>query len=172
MHMRPKCVLLDAGPVFELHRQGLWGAVVDQVEIVLPSIVAGREVRYWDAGNGETVEIDLQPEINRRRILVEEVSPAEMAGTLSRFDPSVSGSVDPGELEALTLIASWHWGAPPHFCTADRMAVVALCALGHSELALSLEEFLRRLGIRRNLPRRYTSEAMKSWVAEGAQRAL
>ena len=48
--MKPRFCLLDAGPVIELHRLGLWEGLMERADLVIPSVVAFREAEFWDTG--------------------------------------------------------------------------------------------------------------------------
>jgi hypothetical protein len=79
-------------------------------------------------------------------------------GDRSAYNPATR--IDTGELESLTLLRLWE-GKPPPFCTADGMAVVGLCLLGFSHLAISLESLLTRFGLGRKLSWRFSEGALK-----------
>lgn len=171
MSTRPKYFLLDAGPVIELHRLGLWQAVTERAELVLPGKVLDSEVVFWDAGDGVGHTIYLGEDAAAGRITVERAEPAQIVELLNRFDPTVRERVDQGELEAITLLLRWDHPRP-EFCTADRMAVVALCLLGESSLLVSLENLLQRVGLGRLLQWRFSDKAMTQWRGEGQARRL
>jgi hypothetical protein len=97
---------------------------------------------------------------------------SELARTRGIFDSSIRDSVHEGELEALTVLRLWQ-GSRPRFCTADRLATVALCLLGLADAAISLEALLRDIGLSRDVGRRWFSEAaMQSWLDEGRRRFI
>ena len=71
MNTKPRFFLLDAGPVIELHRLGLWDQVVDRCELLVPSVVAHRESQYWVREDGSRASINLveDAEAGRLRLL-------------------------------------------------------------------------------------------------------
>lgn len=81
-------------------------------------------------------------------------------------------SVDPGELHALTLLRCWHGEPVPAFCSGDRMAIVCLCLLGYSDVAVSVEELLSAIGLTGTVKRQFTKPAMAAWVEEGRRRYM
>ncbi len=170
--MKPRFCLLDAGPIIEFHRLGVWDQVVERSELVIPSVVAGREVEFWDSGEGVGKPIDLGRFIESGAVEVMEADAQLLQETLSLFDPALVDSVHLGELEALALLKTWQGDIMPSFCTGDRLATVALCLLGFSQLAISLEAFLNQVGLSRKLPRHFRCGAMNSWVEEGRRRFI
>ena len=170
--MRPQVCLLDAGPVIELHRLGLWEGVVRRTELVIPSVVASREAKFWDAGEGVGKPIVLDQFINNGEIRIVDASPLMLNETRRLFDASLVDSIDLGELEALALLQSWQGRDLPSFCTGDRLATVGLCLLGHSDLAVSLEAFLERVGLGGKSRPQFRRAKMDSWVEEGSRRFI
>ncbi|MCD4748431.1 MAG: hypothetical protein K8R59_03565 [Thermoanaerobaculales bacterium] len=170
--MKPRFCLLDAGPIIELHRLGVWDQMVERAELVIPSVVAGREVEFWDSGEGVGKPIDLSRFIESGAVEVMEADAQLLQDTLGLFDPTLVESVHLGELEALALLKTWQGENPPSFCTGDRLATVALCLLGFSELAVSLEAFLDQVGLSRKLRRQFRRDAMNRWVEEGRHRVI
>ena len=59
MSTKPRLFLLDANIVIHLHELGLWAALIQVAEVYLPSIVAFREVQFFDAKDGETYPTSL-----------------------------------------------------------------------------------------------------------------
>lgn len=161
MSTKPKLFLLDAVVVIELHRLGLWTDVVERAEVFLPSIVAMRESQYWKGDDGTTQSINLEQDAGLGRIRVIEADAAEMSNTLDAFDVVMQQSIDPGELEALTILRRWDEPAPPSFCTADYKAIEATCLLGFDRLCVSLEAILERVGLSRTLDEKFSSKSLK-----------
>lgn len=172
MSTRPRYFLLDAGPVIELHRLGLWSDVLQRCEIVVPEIIARREARYWLREDGSVPLIDVMSDADAGRVTLYECSPEDLHDTFALFDAVTRQSVDPGELHALTALRLWGHGHRPRFCSADRMAVVCLCLLGFADLGVSLEEILGDVGLGRQLDRQYRRLTLADWVAEGRERRM
>jgi len=173
MPTRPKFFLLDAGPVIELHRLGIWEKVMDCCDLLVPRYIALKETVYWRKDDESIHSIRLQEDIKAGRIEAPETDSDQLLEVLNRFDSVMKDGVDAGELHALTILHNWpKTTAPPEFCTGDRLATIALCLLGFSNLAISLEELLNRLGLSRKPGRAFRREKMISWVADGVQRRL
>jgi hypothetical protein len=147
MSGKPKLFLLDAGPVIGLHELGLWRELLSRADVLVPSVVAKKEVIFWDDGQGVGRPIDV----------------------LGLFDPVMRERIDPGEAEAITLLYSWE-GNRPELCTADGAAVRTACLLGLADSIVSLEAILKRLGLgQRRLASRYTEKKMRRWIADGRE---
>ncbi len=150
MPTKPKLFLLDAVVVIHLHELGLWARFTELADVIVPGVVADREVRYWakEQADGDPIRtpINLRDDAAAGRITIEEADAADLLETQARLPPIAREGVDPGELEALTLIRLAK-DPKPVFCTADRLAFHGLCQLGFQEQALCLEALLKRLGL-------------------------
>lgn len=172
MSSKPKLVLLDAGPIIELHRLGRWDQVLDRAEVVVPRVIAEREAEYWVREDNSRRPINTLSDAEAGRLSILDCGEGDLRHTLELFDRVTQQSVDPGELHALTLLRCWQRDPVPAFCSGDRMAIVCLCLLGFSESALSVEELLSTVGLTATLKRQFTKLAMAAWVEEGRRRHL
>ncbi|MBI5446229.1 MAG: hypothetical protein HY900_34070 [Deltaproteobacteria bacterium] len=172
MSGKPKLFLLDAGPVIGFHELGLWAALLDRAEVIVPAVVADREARFWDDGQGVGRAITLRADEAAGRLQIMGADAVIVAAVLSRFDPVMRERIDPGEAEAITLMCNCE-KEPREFCTADHAAVRAACLLGFADRVVSLETILRRVGLGRpGLAARYSETRVRQWVAEGRQQRL
>ena len=171
MPTKPKLFLLDAVVVIHLHELGLWARVTELADVIVPGVVADREVRYWakEQADGDPVRspINLRADAAAGRITIEEADAADLLETQARLPAVARDGVDPGELEALTLIRLAK-DPKPAFCTADRLAFHGLCHLGFGELALSVEALLRQLGMapKGGVSRQYSQDLFSRWIKE------
>ncbi len=60
MSGKPRLFLLDAGPVIGLHELGLWHELLERAQVIVPAVVAYKEVVFWDDGGGVGRPIDLR----------------------------------------------------------------------------------------------------------------
>ena len=60
MSGKPRLFLLDAGPVIGLHELGLWHELLERAQVIVPAVVADKEVVFWDDGGGVGRPIDLR----------------------------------------------------------------------------------------------------------------
>jgi len=167
MSGKPRLFLLDAGPVIGLHELGLWHGLLERAHVIVPAVVADKEVEFWDDGGGVGRPIDLRRDEAAGHLQICCADAANIANVLDRFDPVMRERIDAGEAEAIALLHCWD-GEPPEFCTADRAAVRAACLLGLADRIVSLEALLRRVGLgqSRLLPK-YQERTIREWVAEG-----
>lgn len=177
MPTKPKLFLLDAVVVIHLHELGLWARFTELADVIVPGVVADREVRYWakEQADGDPIRtpINLRDDAAAGRITIEEADAADLLETQARLPPIAREGVDPGELEALTLIRLAK-DPKPVFCTADRLAFHGLCQLGFQEQALSLEALLKRVGLapKGGLNRQFSQKLFEHWIREGSIEAI
>jgi len=161
-------LLLDADIVIDLHKIGLWKAVISQYKVHLPSTVIGEIKHYWK-GN-EQVAIDLAPEINGGEVVEVSVDPIDQKKV---FDLLVSKKVDAihdGEREALSFM---YFHNDETFCIAlkDHAAIRAAVVLDIIDKALSVESMLKEAGVLRQkfpLPYELTEKRFSKFKTEGA----
>lgn len=171
MSTKPKLYLLDANVLLQLHRLQIWNEVLQRAIVVLGSIVADQESRFWQADDRTMWGIDLQPDLQAGRLKILGAEAADLAAVAQVFDPTMAESIHAGELEAITLLRVWDAAEdpPPLFCTGDRKAVEATCLLGLGHLTVSLEEVLHQLGVPcpPGLKSWFRKLTMEAWVREG-----
>ncbi len=169
MSGKPRLFLLDAGPVIGLHELGLWRDLLDRAHVIVPAVVADKEVAFWDDSGGVGRPIDLRHDEAAGRLQICCADAATVASVLDCFDPVMRERIDAGEAEAIALLHCWD-GERPGFCTADGAAVRAACLLGLADRIVSLEAVLRRVGLGPpRLALKYCEKKVRQWVAEGRQ---
>ena len=169
MSGKPRLFLLDAGPVIGLHELGLWRELLDRAHVIVPAVVADKEVVFWDDSEGVGRPIHLRRDEAAGRLQICCADAATVASVLDRFDPVMRERIDAGEAEAIALLDWWD-GERPEFCTADGAAVRAACLLALADRIVSLEAVLRRVGL--GTPRlalKYCEKKVRQWVTEGRQ---
>lgn len=172
MSGKPRRFLLDAGPVIGLHELGLWRELLERAQVIVPAVVADKEVMFWDDGGGVGCPIDLRGDEAAGRLQICCADAVAVASVLDHFDPVMRERIDPGEAEAIALLQCWE-GERPEFCTADGAAVRAACLLGLADRIVSLEAILRRVGLGPPwLAPKYCEKKVRQWVAEGRQMRL
>lgn len=169
MSGKPRLFLLDAGPVIGLHELGLWHELLERAQVIVPAVVADKEVVFWDDGGGVGRPIDLRGDEAAGRLQICCADAATVASVLGHFDSVMRERIDPGEAEAIALLHCWE-GDLPEFCTADGAAVRAACLLALADRIVSLEAVLRRVGLDPpKLATKYGEKKVRKWVAEGRQ---
>jgi len=169
---RPRCLILDAGPIIALHEFGIWGVFCERFEVVVPRIVLEDEALFHSrdevTGFGETIA--LADDVAEGRILVDSVSLEELAVVAATFSAALE--LHAGELEALALLTLHEEFIEHVFCTADSAAIQGACLLGIAERCESLQELLAAVGLRKSLPWRFTREFMARNKREGGERRI
>lgn len=148
---RLKCVLLDANVVIEAHSIGVWQKLLDRCQIMIPSIVVRDEALFYSREtNGIHEDIYLPKLVQDGKIIELTATAEDLHSLYGTFDRVFVEGIDPGEAEALALLKS-RKAAEACFCTGDALAIRALAMLGMSEVGISLETLLKRLGLQRKL---------------------
>ena len=169
---RPRCLILDAGPIIGLHELGIWAAFCERFEVVVPQIVLADEALFHsrDDATGFTERIALADDVAEGRILVGSASLNELGVVAATFSAALE--LHAGELEALALLTSHEEFDEHAFCTADSAAIQGACLLGIAERCESLEELLAAVGLGKSLPWRFTREFMAKNKREGGERRI
>jgi hypothetical protein len=165
-----KLLILDANVVIFLHENALWHTVLERCEVHLSRIVAEHEVRYY-RGTEYDEAIDLAPDIKAGRFQVFDVSVLDLKGFRDQFDLPYLGDLDDGEAESLAFMLN----ATESFVISSGDAIVyrILGNLNNSEMGLSLEEILQKIGLTRgDLPRQYTRAFREQYTRIGEQDSI
>jgi hypothetical protein len=101
---KPIAVLLDANVIIESFRISVWDAIVQAVDIYIPSIVI-REVHALPSSRKKGyIHVDLSPYIESKKIIEISASVQEMADMEEKCSSIFSHKeLDDGEKEALAL---------------------------------------------------------------------
>ncbi|MFA4965083.1 MAG: hypothetical protein WC709_05530 [Thermoleophilia bacterium] len=169
---RPRCLILDAGPIIGLHELGAWAAFVDRYEVVVPQLVLSDEALFHsrDADSGFTQQIDLRHDVVAGRVLVASASLVALSRVASRFSEAIE--LHEGELEALALLTQAEDFAEHVFCSADAAAIEGACMLGLAERCESLEHLLGLAGLGRPVTWRFSKRFTDAHKDEGLKRAV
>jgi hypothetical protein len=169
---KPRCLVLDAGPVIGLHELGIWVPFVNRYEVVMPQIVVDDEAFFHsaDAATGQRKIIDLSSDVAAGRVTVASVDLETVARVAKRFSAAIE--LHAGELEALTILTVVPGFEEHVFCTGDGAAIQAACLLGLAERCESVEALLDFAGLRRQVPWHLSKRFMDEHKREGAVRAV
>lgn len=168
---RPRCVLLDAGPIIGLHEQGLWRQFVGRFDVVVAQTVYEDEALFHstDEASGFSERIDLAADLAQGLISVESADTA----ALLRVGHLIEGVViiHDGELESLAIMHERD-GVECVFCSADGAAVQAAAFLGFADQCVSLEELLQQTGMGRPVEHRFSGEFCEKHKRRGQEQRL
>ncbi len=168
----PKCVLPDANVIIEAYKLGVWDALMERVEIVVPSIVAFDEALFYSKELGEVPKsILLKKLIDLGKIKHVSATVAQMGSVRSVFDRVFVQGIHDGELEALAILKS-NTISDPLFCTGDALAIQALAMIGHSESGVSMEILLKNTGLKKLLDKQFSERFFKNNLATGKQNLI
>lgn len=166
---KPRCILLDAGPIIGLHEHGLWDQFTQVFEVVVPEIICEQEALFHsvDSLSGFSEPIRLPKDAEDRRIDV--ASASGEAIMVVNHEVSRFVEIHDGETEALALLTQDSAYAEHVFCAADGAAFQAAALLGIGERCRSLEELLGMMGLTKNLEPKYTKQFADAHKKRGAE---
>jgi hypothetical protein len=165
-----RCLLLDAGPIIELHRLKLWGRFLECCEVTVARTVAEDEAQFTGEGLDKE-HFDFTDDIAQNRIQVVDLD-LPVVAAFRKTIPIALAQVDPGELVTLAFLVSQDlsWKV----CAADNAVFRVLGYLGRGGQGISLEEILKEIGLEQNLKKQFTKnfrkDCTKQGEAEGIQR--
>ncbi len=170
--MKSKFVLFDANIIIEAYEMGIWGDLVEKVDVYVPSIVAHDEVRFVKKEIGRIPEeINLIELIQAKRIFEISADVEEMAQLDNIFDELFVQNIHDGEREALAIL---YYGGNEEllFCTADAMPIKGMAMLKLSERVISFEHLLKSIGIQRSLRPHFKESWFQERLEEGKQKLI
>ena len=164
----------DANIIIWLHQAGLWGAITSAYDVVLPETVA-QEIKYYEDEWGERQPIDVAAQASDGTLTILSADLQDMENLLEHFEGDLLEGLHAGEQEALALILSGRF-SEGLFCSGDRLALVALVAIGYEGRCASLETVLRLAGRQLNQVLRARSPATEAYfrraIEEGHWRQI
>lgn len=163
--MKSRYVILDANVVIDAHRLGFWRALVTQYRISVTETILN-EVRFYEDDSGEKHDIDLQVSAQKGTIDVLAANAADLEAVQSKITLEFAKSVDPGELEAVAVLASGRC-EDHRFCTADAVAIKLLAVLDLGAYGVPVKKLLEPIGYRKPVPRQYDEEYFRAKLADG-----
>ncbi|MBF0523279.1 MAG: hypothetical protein HQL24_09525 [Candidatus Omnitrophica bacterium] len=161
-------LLLDADIVIDLHKIGLWKAVVSRYKVHLPSTIIGEIKHYWK-GN-EQVAIDLVPEIKAGDVVEVSVDPIDQKKVYDLLESKKVEAIHDGEREALSFMY-FHNDEEFRIALKDKAAIRAAVVLDIIDNSLSVETLLKEAGALRQkseLPYELTEKRFSTYKTEGA----
>jgi len=171
---KPKCVILDAGPVIALHSAGVWDQFCDRYDVVISEIVADDEALWHsrDEVTGARITINLREDEAKGLVAIEAATTGELLSLTSRFDDVFVGGLHDGELEALALLVERQDFEETIFCAGDGAAIQAAVMVGMDERCDSLESMLDSIGLSKTLDWPFTKEFHDRHRREGLDNRL
>ncbi len=160
---RFRFLLLDTGPIIELFKLGLWEEFIARCDVTICRTVA--EEAKWASGESEDICIDLEAQVQDKRIRIEDVPLPCIKVFHDKFDLSYKTLLHDGEKETLAFLhnSSEEW----FICTADGGVFRTLGLMGRSTQGVSLERVLADMGLGRQLEWRFTEKFRQKYTALG-----
>lgn len=157
---KPKCVLLDAGPVIALHEAGVWTQFCERYGVLVPESVVEDEALWHseDAVTGFRETIDVRQDEKAGRVGVVSAGFHELTRVAEKFSAGFMDALHEGELEALAILAHRDELNECVFCSGDGAAIQAAVMAGLGERCLALETLLDRAGLRKPLKWAFTDD--------------
>jgi hypothetical protein len=170
--MKPSCVLFDASIVIEAHELGVWGTLIQRMQIFVPSIVANEEALFYKKEIGRIPEeINLKNLIASKSILALSADAMDLAALDEVFDRVFVENIHAGEREALALLHSRKAG-DAIFCTSDAAPIRAMAILNLPEKAVSFEKILGQIGQTKKLLKQFTEDWFQKQQVLGKQNLI
>jgi hypothetical protein len=156
-------LLLDAGPIIELFRLGLWEDFIARCDVTICRTVA--EEAKWASGQSEDICIDLEVQVRDNRIQIEDVPLPRIKAFHDRFDLFYKTLLHDGEKETLAFLhdSSEEW----LICAADGGVFRTLGVLGRGTQGVSLEKILADTGLGRQLEWPFTEQFRHKYTSLG-----
>ena len=160
---RSRLILLDANVVIQLFQLGIWEQIAARCEILLAQTVVD-EVQFYETDT-ERKYVDWEHWKTACSMRIESVPPADVQDYCSKFGTGYYEKLDPGEAEALALLAR---DTDSKICSADKIVWRVLGNTNATERGISLEELLFMSGLTKPLSERFTKAFRKKWCREGS----
>jgi len=159
-------VLADAMVVIAAHEQDYWEPLCKAYQIALPATIIEQELLYFETTKGKK---GLNPSrwIKEGKVVRLEAEVNDFSKVTKRLSSDSMASLDPGELEALAILASKEY-KDYLFTTADRAAVKALGVLGWGDRGISVEELLIGMGSNKTkIAQHFTKKWFQNVLTQG-----
>lgn len=156
-------LLLDAGPILELFKLGLWEEFIARCDVTICRTVA--EEAKWASGESEDICIDLEAQAQDNRIRIADVLLPRVKVFHDKFSLSYKTLLHDGEKETLAFLHD----SPQEWliCTADGGVFRTLGVLGRGTQGVSLEKVLVDIGLGHQLEWRFTERFRQKYTSLG-----
>ena len=161
-------LLLDANIIIESYKLDTWMHLIDRYNVIVPSIVAHDEAKFYSRKAGGIPEsIDLPRLIGDGKITEVTATLDEISDLYAVFDSLFASRIDAGEAEALALIKAGRV-EDALFCTSDAAAIKSIAMLGMSDRAISFERILSECGVTKRLENWFTEQFFRDLLRKGS----
>lgn len=126
------------------------------------------EVQFYQTDTGSEY-VDWDHWKSKCSMRVESLPAADIQAYCAKFGPGYYEKLDPGEAEALALLAQ---DDESKICSADKIVWRVLGNTNATERGISLEEILTKSGLTKSLPLHFTKAFREEWCRKGFQERL
>jgi len=170
--MMLKCILLDANIIIEAYELGIWVKLIDQIHIIVSSIVAYKESLFYSKQHSGIPEaINLKKLVSEGKIQEIEATQNEIDEFYNKFDTVFAAQLHDGEAESLTLIMH-NKVSEAFYCSGDAPAIRALAMIGHSDKGISFETILKHTGLQKGLKKQFREHFFRTNLKLGQQNLI
>lgn len=163
-------LLVDAVVVIHLHELGLWEPVLKLCDVHLSRGIID-EAHFYTDEYGVSHTIELSQYEASKRIVVHDVSLAEIEPLRRQFGQDILEKLDPGEAELLAILYNNSFDEYK-ICSADKIVFRVLGALRLSEQGVSLEEVLKTVGITHVVGQAYSKKYREQYSRKGFEEGI
>jgi hypothetical protein len=145
-----------------------WLNICNAYRVILPATIIEDEAFFFTSDTQKSQAIKLSKQVAERKITRLEASLEDYLRLKKRVNDNFLNGIDAGEKEALALLLS-NPKIEILFSSGDGLALKALGILGIGHQAISLEEIIKRIGVKeiRKMPVHFTKKWLQNKVSEG-----
>lgn len=155
-------LLLDAGPIIELFKLGLWEKFIENCDVTISRIVVD-ECIYSDQ-NYNYITFPFEQAAQNNLIKIIEVEPSKAKPFIDKLN-TLRYDIHSGEQEMLSFFLDS--SEDYQVCSADKAVFRFLGFIKKGDCGISLEEALKQIGLARHLERQFTEGYRKYFTQIG-----
>jgi hypothetical protein len=154
-------LLLDAGPVLELLRLGLWNKFTESCDVYMTPAIVEEVIKLNFEYTDQKVNLTSSTQLN---VTIRDVELPVIKRFFELFDSTYQGNI---HRERETLAFLWNRPEQWFLCSADGAVFRVLGLIGKAERGISLEEILEQIGLKQNLVWQYSKRFREKYTQMG-----
>jgi len=164
-------ILVDTNVIVYAYEIEVWENMLEEAEIITTTSVVQDEAKFYSQEQAKVL-IDLPGLVERGDLNEVDPTASQVRRFHEKFDKFFSELIHEGERDVLAHLLSIE-GEKSAFCSADCTALKALAMLGLSELGISLEETLKKIGYQvSDLSKEYTESFVQECIESGKENRI
>jgi hypothetical protein len=168
--LKSQLLLVDTNIIIYTHEIDIWPLLIKKCPIALTSAVQD-ESRFWVDHKGNHYSIDLNEDINNKKVVFLDVPLSSINILCKMFGPTYLDRMDIGETDSLAFLYE-NKDKDVHICSSDSIVFKVLGSLGLREKGISLEELLNDIGLGRSLEWRFQKSFREKYTLMGEQEGI